>query len=166
MNALMRFEPARGFRRELDRLFDELLPTLSSDAAGAGWAPALDVAETDGAYLVRFDLPGLEADDVEVHFEDGILSVRGERATRSSEAREGLLRQERSFGAFFRSVRLPRGTDPAGVEAAFENGVLAVTIPKAEESRPHRIEIRTTKALPAGGDGAPTPEAPVAADAA
>lgn len=165
MDSLIRFEPSRGLRREFDRLFDEFLPALSGDP-GAGWTPALDVAETDGAYLVRFDLPGLGADDVEVHFEDGVLSVRGERSVRSSEAREGLLRQERSFGSFFRSIRLPRGTDPNAVEAAFDNGVLSVTVPKAEESRPHRIEVRTAKALPAGGDGAPEQEAKVTAEEA
>ena len=159
MDPLLRFEPARGLRRELDRLFDDLLPAPTG-VAGSGWSPALDVAETDGAYLVRFDLPGLEPDDVEVHFEDGVLSVRGERVSRTSEAREGLLRQERAVGSFYRALRMPRGTAPEGIEAAFENGVLSVTVPKAEERRPHRIEVRKAAALPARGDGTakPAPE--------
>lgn len=156
MTALTRIEPGRGLRRELDRLFDELLPSFGD--AAPGWAPALDLAETDGAYVARVDLPGLTADDIEVQFEDGVLTVRGERATRSSEAAEGLIRAERAFGQFYRALRLPRGTDGAAVEATFDNGVLTVTVPKAEESRPRQIEVRATAALPAGdGSSAPVP---------
>lgn len=156
MNQHMRTTPALGLRREFDRLFDDLLPALSSDAA-PGWTPALDVSETDAAYLARIDLPGMRTEDIEVHFEDGVLTVRGERSSQSSEAREGLLRSERSFGQFYRSLRLPRGTDPSGVDAAFEGGVLTVTVPKAEASRPRQIEVRSTQALPAG-DGSVEPE--------
>ena len=161
MNALMRFEPNLGLRREIDRLFDDFLPAFSSNTP-PGWSPALDVAETDEAYLARFDLPGIAPDDVEVHFEDGVLTVRGERSHRESEASEGLLRSERSFGSFYRSIRLPRDTNAGGVEATFEEGVLTVHVPKAEASRPRRIEVRSATAL-ASGDGArqaePTPEA-------
>ena len=153
MNALTRFQPAFRLRQDLDQLFDELLPSLASDKP-TGWTPALDLSETDEAYLARFDLPGLKPNEVEVQFEDGVLTVRGERAHQESEEQEGFLRAERSFGAFFRSIRLPQGTDPDGIEAMFENGVLHVRMPKLEASQPRRIEVQAAEALPSG-DGAP-----------
>lgn len=158
MNQLMRFEPVRGLRREFDRLFDDFLPALAQDGS-ATWTPALDITENEEAYLAQLDLPGMKASDIEVHFDEGMLTVRGERSHRASEAREGLLRSERSFGQFYRSVRLPRDTNSEAVEAAFEDGVLTVTIPKMETSQPRQIEVRSP-AVHAGGDGANTPVAP------
>lgn len=151
----MRIEPSLGLRRELDRLFDDFLPSRSAPATG--WAPALDISETESAYLTRFDLPGLSPEAVEVHFEDGVLTVRGERSHSASEASEGLLRSERSFGSFYRSIRMPRGTEAEGIEATFEDGVLTVAVPKAEQSRPRRIEVQPVKALASGGDGSSEP---------
>ena len=89
-----------------------------------------------------FDLPGLKKGEVEINVHDGTLSVSGER--RQEEAEEGrtFVRVERSYGRFYRSFSLPQTIDAAGIEATFEDGVLTIEVPKAEELKPRRIDIR------------------------
>ena len=146
MNTLMRYEPLRGLRRELEQFIDDFALDLPRDTA-AVWAPRLDLSETEGAFVVRMDLPGLKAEDVQVAVQDDRLVVTGERSRETAEEREDFHRVERAYGSFFRALTLPRNTDRAGIEADFEDGVLIVTMPKTAESQPRKIEVGKAKQL-------------------
>jgi HSP20 family protein len=101
------------------------------------------VREAEDGFEVTLDLPGLAPGDVNVTFEDGMLSISGRREF-SSEDRGGTWhRIERSFGTFARSMRLPQTADTERIEATFDNGVLTVSVPKSEQAKPRTIEVRS-----------------------
>jgi HSP20 family protein len=145
--AIVRWEPLREFgalQNEMNRLFNTVFDTpLPGNAAGTmrRWMPPMDLVETDDHFVLRADLPGLSEDDVKIEFEDGTLTVSGERKAEHESKKEGYHRVERAFGAFSRSLTLPQGVDPEAVTASFDRGVLEVSIPKPEERKPRRIEI-------------------------
>jgi HSP20 family protein len=145
--AVVRWEPFREFttlQNEMNRLFNTV---FDAPAPGNGgntlrrWMPAMDLVETEDHFVLRADLPGMKEDDVKIEFEDGTLTVSGERKAEHESKNEGYYRVERAFGAFSRSLTLPQGIDPEAVTARFDNGVLEVRIPKPEERKPRRIEI-------------------------
>jgi HSP20 family protein len=139
------FTPMRNLRREIDRLFGEFLPFFGEEGDGdlftAVWTPRMDLSETDEEFIVRMDLPGLKKDEVTVNVEDNRLTVSGERKEEKKEESENYLRMERSYGSFYRSVRLPKTAQVEAVKAEFTDGVLRVHVPKAEEHKPHKVEI-------------------------
>jgi HSP20 family protein len=115
-----------------------------SAATGTGprrWVPAVDLVESDGQLVLRADLPGMDRDDIDVEVKDGVLTISGERKYENEDRREGFYRVERSFGRFSRSLRLPRGVDAGAVSAAFDRGVLEVTVPKPSEPAATKIAI-------------------------
>lgn len=127
----------------LNRVFDQAF----NGAGGAGrtWVPAMDVAERGDAYLVFTELPGVSPDQVEVAFEQNVLTLRGTKPASFDVNAEGELRlfaAERVSGTFERSVRLPEFVDADRIEAAFSNGLLTITVPKAETAKPRRIEVK------------------------
>ena len=97
--------------------------------------PALEMTQTDGAYRISAELPGLDAADIELTSEDGVLRIAGEKKERREEKERGCRLSERSYGRFERLVELPADADPEGVSARCRNGVLEVTIPRADEAR-------------------------------
>jgi HSP20 family protein len=135
---LTRWDPFRdlkGVEAEFDRMVGQ---AFSRNA----WVPALDLKETEDRFEVTVDLPGMRSEDVEVTFEDGMLTIRGEREFRRDQGEEGRYhRIERSYGSFARSVRLPRVADSERIEASFESGVLTVLVPKREEAKARTIEV-------------------------
>lgn len=143
-------DPFFSFRREMDRLFDDFFAPAearSFDANGGGAAalrPSLDVNETDKAYEVSAELPGLEQKDIELTLRDNALILSGEKRSETHEENGGRRWSERSFGRFERVVPLPTEVDADKVEAQFKNGVLKVTLPKNAQARDktRRIEIR------------------------
>jgi HSP20 family protein len=147
MALLMKPEP---FSREVDRLFDAFFGQGERDARR--WVPPMDLVESEGHLVLKADLPGLSEGDVSIEVEDGTLRISGERKAEREQTERGWYRIERSFGSFSRSLTLPDGVDPDGIEASFHNGVLEVRIPKAAERKPRRIEI-------AGGAGNGAPKA-------
>ena len=116
--------------------------------ASSTWAPAVDVAEDVEKIHVKVEVPGMEEKDLRVNFEDGLLTVSGERQFERREDRS-YHRIERSYGSFVRTFSLPRSVDPSGIHASYRNGVLEIDIPKKEESRPRQIQINvaTDKAI-------------------
>jgi HSP20 family protein len=146
MSLLVRPEP---FSQDFDRLFSRLFQTTGETGAQR-WVPAMDLLEADDHFVLRADLPGLHEDDVSIEVEDGALTISGERGAEHEHEEKGWFRVERSFGRFSRSVTLPEGVDPDGVSAEFDRGVLTVRIPKPEERKPRRIEIK-----PGATDGEP-----------
>lgn len=143
--------PFRAFHRDIDRLFDEFfggldMPTLRGEDRGfAAPSPRLDVTETEKAYEVSVELPGIEEKDIELTLADGVLTLKGEKKVDREQKEKGRVHIERSFGSFQRSLSLPSDVDEDKVEAAFKNGVLTVTLPKRPEARPHhkKIEIKS-----------------------
>ena len=145
--AIVRWEPFREFttlQNEMNRLFNTVFDAPAPGNGGSTmrrWMPAMDLVETEDNFVLRADLPGMKEDDVKIEFEDGTLTVSGERKAEHESKNEGYYRVERAFGSFSRSLTLPQGIDPEGVTANFEHGVLEVLIPKPEERKPRRIEI-------------------------
>ena len=125
-----------------DQLFNDFALPRGQWAAVAQYAPAADVLENQNEIKVKVDLPGHDPKSVQVKLEDGVLTIQSERKQERQEQQEGVLRAERSYGAFARSFSLPDTVDPQRVEARFDNGVLTVTLPKREETKPRAIEVK------------------------
>jgi HSP20 family protein len=113
----------------------------STPEATSGWLPALDVFEDDNNVTVQVELPGMKKEDIDISLQDDVLTISGERRS-ESEKREGeSFRSERFFGRFSRGITLPSPVKSGEVKAAYEDGVLAVTLPKAEEAKPKKIQV-------------------------
>ena len=127
-------------RHEVDRLFD--FPSLSHDATSFdGWTPALDLYQDKDNFVVMAELPGMKKEDITLSIHDGLLTLAGERRSEKAHDGKGALRNERLFGRFERTVTLPSQVDGTRVNASYEDGVLTVTLPKAEAAKPRQIEI-------------------------
>lgn len=149
--------PVFGLRREIDRLFEDAFGGDSSRRAG--WSPVVDVREDAKEIVLEAELPGIKPSEVEVTAENGVLTIRGDKQSTSTEGAEGRYHViERSYGSFTRSFQLPSGVDERRIEADFADGLLSVRIPKAAIAQPRRIEIRNSGSQPAiqGGAGATT----------
>ena len=125
-----------------------------SGTPAAVWAPAVDISERKDAYLVAVELPGVKADDLEITFEDGLLTIQGERHFTHDSAEEKLHRSERSYGAFRRSITLPSHVEADKIEASTQDGVLQVLVPKAANVRAKRIKVRANQSHAAVTPGA------------
>jgi len=136
-------DPAfRSFDRLLNGdLFEPFLALRGEDTHGASWAPPVDVQETDEAYVFHAELPGLTKDDVSITLEERILTLSGERKFEETTEKNGYHRVERAYGNFTRSFSLPSEVAQEKVGAKFANGVLTITVPKAEQAKPRTIEI-------------------------
>jgi HSP20 family protein len=124
--------------RALDQAFNGM-------GASRVWVPALDVAERGDAYLVHAELPGVSPDQVDVRFEQNVLTIRGTKPASFDVSNDGEVRvfaAERVHGTFERSIRLPEFVDADRIDASFDNGLLTVTIPKAQTAQPRKIQIR------------------------
>ena len=140
---VVRWDPARELdtlQSEFNRLFD-VFSGSRPDARTHRWVPAMDLVESDQHLVLRADLPGMKRDDVELEIKDNVLTISGERRSEQEQKAEGFYRVERAFGAFSRSLTLPKGVEPESIAADFSDGVLEVRIPKPEERRPHRVAI-------------------------
>lgn len=127
--------------RRLRQMFGPTWPAANVEAA-LDWSPAIDLEETDGAYTVTAELPGLKPEEVDVSVENNVLTVRGEKKREETKEEKGKWHVvERSYGSFERSFTLPRRVSEAKVEARFEDGVLNINLPKAEEAASRRIKI-------------------------
>ena len=139
-------EPLSRLRSEVDRLFDDFpfrLPSMSF-ARLMPTAPAVEIKETPKSYKITAELPGMEPDDVEVSFEDGMLRIAGEKKEEREEEERGYRLCERRYGAFERVLDLPAAADDGdGIKAKFKNGVLTVTVRKdgKAERQPRRIAV-------------------------
>ena len=145
MTSLIRFSPTtevRSLQREIDRMFDSFLPKSNGDSEQAVWTPRVDLAESENAYLVHLDVPGMKKEDLEVNFQDGSVTVSGTRNEQEIDEDANFVRVERRFGRFYRSFDLPKTVDSSKIEAKYEDGVLAIRIPKAEESKPKTVTIK------------------------
>lgn len=153
--ALVRWEPVRelnALQGEMNRLFSTFFDTpttASGNGATRRWMPAMDLVETDDHFVLRADLPGVAPSEVGIEFEDGVLTISGERRAEHEVNREGYYRVERATGEFRRSLALPEGIDAETIAASFDKGVLEVRIPKPEQRKPHRVQITVGDEQPA-----------------
>lgn len=141
--ALVRYEPwnvLNQLRREMDRVF-EGENAEGSNIATADWTPAVDIKETDTAFVITADIPGVDPKDIEVNMENGVLTIRGERKEEKEEEKEGYKRIERVRGTFYRRFSLPDTADADKISAKSKNGVLEITIPKQEKVQPRKIAV-------------------------
>lgn len=138
--------PFRDFermRRDMDRLWDSFFErgVRRTDEEGE-WLPSLDVAETKNDIVVKAEVPGMDPKDIDISLSDGLLTIKGEKKQEKEEKEENYHFIERSYGAFSRSVRLPKDVQSDKISASYKNGVLKVTLPKSEEAKKKEVKIK------------------------
>ena len=148
MSSLIRWEtPFRdlaALRDRMDRIFSDtpVQPWGTDEGLTASlWAPPVDVFESGDNIVLKADLPGLSQNDVEISVEGSTLTINGERKKETQTEEKGYYRMERHYGTFTRSFTLPATVDPNRIDATFTQGVLTVTLPKREESKPKQIKV-------------------------
>ncbi|MBY5161206.1 Hsp20/alpha crystallin family protein [Salsipaludibacter albus] len=147
MATITRFDPFRtaGLHDEVERMFREVAGLQGGDrdapATAGAFSPALDVREHADEYTLYVELPGVDADDVEITLEENVLTIAGERSFYDDVETDEFRRVERRFGRYHRAVRLPDRVDGTAVSARYRDGVLTIRVPKAEEAKPRRIAI-------------------------
>lgn len=129
------------FDVQIDRFLNEALRTVSGN--GTEWRPACNVYEDERGFLIEAVLPGMEAKDAEIVYEDDVLTLKGERRAESVESGRMYLVREMKYGRFSRSFMLPDNVDRDKVSATYKDGVLRIALPKREETRPRRIAIES-----------------------
>ena len=136
--------PVARFRKEMDRMFEGFLGDwLPTTLSGEGlWGPALDVRETENEVIIDVEIPGLEPGDLDVSVTDGRLTVKGEKKLEREEKKGDYRLAERSYGSFSRTVRLPAPVEVEKAEAVHKQGVLTITLPKTEKSKPKKIRVK------------------------
>lgn len=127
---------------DFNRMFRQFFGDSDTSLAGA-FSPALDVEENEDGFTLHVELPGVTPDQVDVSIEENVLTVAGQRDFYSDTNAEGFKRIERRFGRFHRAVRLPDRVDPDRIEASYRDGLLTITVPKAESAKPRRIQVAT-----------------------
>lgn len=143
MAILTRWDPWRELARvqdEMGRMFDERLTARTGESVG--WTPAADIYQDEEGLTLRFELAGVEPKDVELRFENGTLTVRGERKLEKEDRRDNYHRIERAFGTFTRSFSLPATVDAERIHAESRNGVLTVHLPTRAEAKPKSIQVK------------------------
>jgi len=141
---IVRFQPwsvADLMQRELFRSTARQFAGDSAQTPVAEWVPAVDIVETKDSFVLRADVPGVAASEIEMSMDDGVLTVSGERHNETQEDSDGLRRIERVSGRFHRRFTLPDTADAGGIAANSANGILEVTIPKLPEVQPRRITV-------------------------
>jgi HSP20 family protein len=111
------------------------------DLVSGTWVPPVDVAETQEKILVRVEVPGMKQEDIQIEFENGLLTLKGERKLAKEENGLTYHRVERAYGNFNRTFTLPRTVDPEKISASYRDGILEIEVPKKEEAKPKQIKI-------------------------
>jgi HSP20 family protein len=128
--------------QELNRVFDEFFgDSIFSPRPGAGWFPAIDIAEAENEIIIRAEIPGVDPKDITVTVTGDMLTIKGEKARESEEHSRGTHRRERSFGRFSRTITLPEIADHAKVKATGKDGVIEFRLPRKPEAQPRSIEV-------------------------
>jgi HSP20 family protein len=140
--AMVRWDSNRELASmEIDRL-NRMFSDMWGEGLGRGWIPAVDIYESDSHELVlKAELPDMKREDIELTFENNVLTLKGERKRESDVRREQYQRVERHYGSFTRSFTLPSTVDAAGIKAAYKDGVLTIRLPQREEAKPKQIAV-------------------------
>ncbi len=142
LNNVTRWNPPVAYlnREPFARFFESFL-NEGEEVSNRTWVPPVDIQETEDGYRLQAELPGLTRDDINITLENNVLRLSGERKFERDAKKENFQRIERTYGAFSRAFALPQQVNSAGVQASFENGVLTINVPKAEQAKPRKIEI-------------------------
>jgi HSP20 family protein len=144
MATIAHLEPFPGLstlQDQFNRLFGESFRNQGEESALTTWAPAVDIYETPNELVVKADLPDVNEKDIDVRVENNLLTIRGERKFEKSVSKENFLRVERTYGSFSRSFSLPNTVNAEAIGAEYKDGVLTVTLPKREESKPRQVKV-------------------------
>jgi|SRR5215467_3029390 len=146
MTVLTRWEPFREFttlQDRMNRLFRESFHDAGRDEglATSSFAPAVDVYEDEHKVTLKIEVPGIEEKDIDVHVENNILTVHGERKIEKEEKEENYRRVEREYGSFTRNFTLPQSVDTENVSANYDKGVLKISLPKKAQAKPKQIKV-------------------------
>ncbi len=145
MAMLSRWDPFRDLQRlqdEMNRVFDDRLALRGGESVG--WTPAVDIYEDEEGVSLRVELAGVEPKDVEIRFENGVLTLSGERKLEREDKRDNYHRVELAYGTFTRSFSLPGTIDAEKIKAESKNGVLTVHLPKKPEAKPRSIQVKVS----------------------
>ena len=144
---LVRFDPFRDLsqlQNRVNRLFTDSRATGLEEDPFQSWAPAVDIFERGDNLILSAELPGVSREELELKVEGNVLTLRGERQRDKTIQDEQYHRVERTYGTFSRSFTLPSTVDSARIEARFKDGILEVTLPKAEDAKPKRIDVKVS----------------------
>jgi HSP20 family protein len=147
---LIKWDPFRELEdvsNRLNRIFGRSTARAESGQemlAVADWSPSIDISETDAAYLIKAEIPGVKKEDVKVTIQDGMLTVQGERKMQKEEKGKKFHRVERSYGSFVRSFRIPDNADENSVKAEFKDGMLNVTLAKSAKAKAKSVNVAVT----------------------
>lgn len=149
---MVRYDPFRELRSlqdEMTRLFAGVSPRSGRDEVTLGaWSPSVDIFENGDKLVLEAELPGMKRGDFELSIENNVITLKGERKFEKKTDEDNYHRVERSYGAFTRSFTLPQTVSAEGAEAEFSNGILRVTLPRREETKARKIEIKGTDIEP------------------
>jgi HSP20 family protein len=143
MSALIRFErPMNTLSSLFDDFFgDNIYESVDRQLTTGNW-PHVDIEESENSYAIKADLPGMDKKDVSITVENGTLCISGEKKAESKREKGKYYHLERSYGSFSRSFALPDDIETGKIEAAMNNGVLTLTLPKSEKAKPRSIEVK------------------------
>lgn len=150
MANVVRWDPFREMmqlRRSVDRMIDEASLTGAGWDEPMRWALPVDVIEDEDAYVLKASLPGVKPDDINITYDNRVLTLSAEYQADEEKKNERYLLRERRFGSFSRSITLSNQVDSTKIEASFEHGVLTLRLPKSEEVKPRRIPIQPAKTI-------------------
>jgi HSP20 family protein len=136
--AITRYEPwslLNRLQRELEQ------GSAEGSTATAEWAPAVDIKEEAGKFVLHADIPGVKPEEIDISMEAGVLTIKGEKNTEATTEKENYKRVERTYGSFYRRFSLPDTANAEAISAASKNGVLVITIPKREAVQPKKISV-------------------------
>lgn len=141
---LIHFDPwqrLNRLQRDLNTVFDR--PTSDEQAATNEWRPAIDVKEEPDRFVILADIPGVDPKDIDVHMENSLLTIKGERTLENVEEQDNFKRVERTYGSFFRQFNLPDTANADKISANSKHGVLEVVIPKQDKLQPRKIAVKS-----------------------
>ncbi len=141
MKTLSTFRGSVSLQDQINRLFNDAFERTGQESNLTAWAPAVDIYENEHELVVKADLPEVEAKDLDIRVENNILTIRGERRFEKKVNEDQYLRVERAYGSFSRSFSLANTVNADGIKADYQNGVLALNIPKREEAKPKQIKV-------------------------
>ncbi len=143
MNLVVRDPFLKDFTALTNRFnhFFDLPRESNADYLGA-WNPAVDIFDKGGEVVIHAELPGIKKEDIDVHVENNVLTIRGKKERKEEAKEEGYYRTERSYGSFSRSFSLASSVDVTKIGAEYKDGVLTLSLPKSEEAKPRQIDVK------------------------
>ena len=141
---LVRYRPMRDMlacQDDMNRMIESFFKPTQAESPATGWVPAVDVRETESDFLVRTELPGVPKEEIKINLVNNTLTIRGEKKQEVEEKKGNWHHLERVFGSFERALTLPAAVQVDKIKARYTNGVLEITVPKAEEARTRDIKI-------------------------